>query len=305
MICKFFASMTAITQGAAGDGAQTPWPFWAALVTAIAATGVAVWTNHNTSKRFEEQLVHEKDRLSRQLEEEWRRQVQRLDREAQQKDADRLLTLRKEVYLQFPIVLGEAIENLRNLPLRDSNEGVGVGVSGLTRLAKQVALLSQRDSSDAVLALDEEIQKSWLSYLEVVRPTHAIRRKLKLARADAQETGESIDRMKPLLEKAIVTGDVSLGARLVAQITTLNQSHDDAVGDAQKFEAELHQSVLDAFSKYGAIGLNLHPFVAKAMRMIRRDVGFVDGLDDFEKDLHARELRIADEIASFAGRIRE
>jgi hypothetical protein len=305
VIYKFFSSTAVFIQGAVSDGAHAPLTSLVALITAMTAAGVAVWTNYSTSKRFKKQLDHETLRLSRQLDAESERQAQRLAHEAQQKDADRLLTLRREIYLQFPIILGEALDNLRNLPLCDSDEGLGVGVSGFTQLAKQVALLSQRDTSDAILALDEEIQKSWLFYLDVVRPTQTIRRRLKLALAAAQDANESLDRMKPLLEKAIVGGDANLRTKLVAQIGMLNQSNDDEAAKASKLKVELHQSIMSASNMYGAIGLNLNPFIAKAMRMIRRDVGFVAGLDDFEKDLHARELRIADEIASFAARIRE
>lgn len=304
MIYKLLSPTAAAIPASASEGSQTPWPFLAAFLTGVVAIGVAVWTTYSNARRLKEQLAHETTRLAQQLAAESDRQVQRLTHEAQQKDADRLLTLRKEVYLQLPSTLHDALDSLRNLPLRDSDEGLGSGVSGFTRLASQVGLLSQSDTSDAVMALDEQLQKSWLAYLEVVRPAQVIRRELKLVRGKIQDITESLDRLKPLLERAILSGDRDLQAGVLNSSAALNQALDNAIANARRLEADLHQSILSVSESYAAIELNLHPFNAKVMRMIRRDVGFDVDLDAFERNFHARQLRIADGVHSFASAVR-
>lgn len=171
-----------------------PWSFLGALVTAIIALATVRWTNKEQTKR-----------LAQQLEAETKRQTERLAHEARQKDADRLSVLRKDIYLQLPLEVSNGLENLVNLPLRDTDEGVGPGVTGYARIAGQVSVLSQEDTTDAVMTLAEELNKAWFAALKKASPVQATRRELKAARSRLSDIHEEREQLKVLANSALST----------------------------------------------------------------------------------------------------
>lgn len=264
-----------------------PWSFLGALVTAVIALATVRWTNKEQTKR-----------LAKQLDAETERQAERLAHDARQKDADRLSVLRKEIYLQLPLELGNGLENLVNLPLRDTDDGVGSGVSGYARIAAQVSVLSQEDTTDAVMALSEELNKTWFAALKRARPVQVARREFKAARSHLSYIRETREQLKVLVNSSLSKPHIL--EVITAKFDELNQEEIECTKRIDATNIKLNNLILVANDNFGILVSELSPHIAHAMRMVRRDVGFVEGLDSFEQKFLARSQRIVKEIEAFS-----
>lgn len=232
------------------------------------------------------------------MEAETKRQAERLAHEARQKDADRLSVLRKDIYLQLPLELSNGLENLVNLPLRDTDEGVGPGVTGYARIAGQVSVLSQEDTTDAVMTLVEELNKAWFAALKKARPVQAVRRELKAARSRLSDIHEEREQLKVLANSALSRPTIL--EVISNKFAELGQEETECMQHINAVHAKLNNLILVVNDNFGALVSELSPHIARAMRMVRRDVGFVEELDSFEQKFLARSQRIARELEEFS-----
>jgi hypothetical protein len=250
-----------------------PEAIWSGVVGATVALIGVFFVNSSNTKRLRLQLAHD----------------------AEQKERDRLAALRRDVYLQAPKEAVRAIKYLASLPRRDlSKIETDKGISGFAAISAQIGVISDLATAEATVRLGNLMAKELNLALGGLSVIQSNRVNIELGQERLDVVYQDIDRIQAEKQNLFETGNEDavrhrtlsyyLDARieerdkLFATLSKLGQAQQRLIFDWQK-------AFLDRLPALAKLNIGV-------MRAIRKEIGLVHELDEYE----AQMTRLADDL---------
>jgi predicted SpoU family rRNA methylase len=243
---------------------NVPAPFWSALAGGLLALGGVFIANRSNTKRLTLQLTHD----------------------AQQKDKDRLATLRREVFLQLPKGASKAVSSLSKMAIIRPKEPFDTSaMEEFGAVSSQLSIIASLRTVRAVNAFGAGLALCQMESLKELEELQGVSIDLELKEDRINEVNSDIDRIFKEMQIMSEAGKLSAerydfmgywlnarrseSARLMEEVSELRDRK-------LALDLEYQKSYLAKMPRIRTLSL-------AAMQEIRREIGLVDDADEFSR----------------------
>jgi hypothetical protein len=266
---------------------NVPPVIWSGVIASMLTLGGVLLANRDNTKRLLVQLDHD----------------------GKQKDRDRLLNLRKDVYLQAPKEAVKAMAYLGNLPTRDLTKmGDDEGIFGYVSTSAQIGVISELSTAGEVNRLAMMLAARLVETVWELRDVQSLRSDIDIGAARLETLNIEIRRI--LAEQQKMAEDGVHDAARSEALRKWSEFNMQEFHDLRLELDDLRNKYQRALYEHAKESSKRTPEMAaqqiKIMAAIRKEIGLSDDLDAFEKQmteqgkaLQERSLAIMKETAEW------
>jgi hypothetical protein len=214
-----------------------------------------------------------------------KRQAQQLRHDSEEKEKDRLIAMRREVYLKLPPAMVKVEGFLAELPTIDLLELSTSAHVGYGEIAAQVQIICGLDTAEEVERLGVMYGQHLIRAIQELDELQNVRIAIKLRNESFEEAHEELDRildaMKQMKESSLPLDSVlwsKLGEsadRLLTESTQLRKTLNELRAKKQRLIAEYHRSE-------AAKSTGLQQQRIKVVASLRKEIGLAHDLADYQ-----------------------